>query len=306
MTHRFGWAAAAIAATMVFSGCQKSGPTGASAEDFRRGEEAWRAAREAEIKGPESWLTIVGLSWLEEGENVFGTDASNAIVLPAGSAPPWAGKIVKKNEEFILRAEPGVALMVNGRPLTESTIRDEGRGIPDVIGLGRLTFWIIKRDARYGIRLRDPESAPRKAFTGIEYYPPAPEFRITGTFRPLPEPKAIRVEAKIVGTAEMTAVGTVAFRFQDRDYEIEAWKGEIEGTIHFVLGDPTNGEATYGGGRFLDAPLLEGGRVDLNFNRLTNPPCAFSAFATCPLPPKANRLPFRIEAGEKAYAGPGH
>jgi hypothetical protein len=104
----------------------------------------------------------------------------------------------------------------------------------------------------------------------------------------------------------MTAVGRVTFAFKGEKYEIEAWQGETAGTIHFVLGDSTNGQETYGGGRFLDAPLLDGGKVDLNLNRLYNPPCVFSAYATCPFPPPSNRLPFRVEAGEKMYHSAGH
>lgn len=296
--------AAAVLVLALLAGC-KAGPTSPDG-DFLKGEEAWRAARDAEVRGPESWLTIAGLFWLAEGENSFGTAASNALVLPEGSAPATAGVFVMDKGAFSVRAAAGVDLTVNGKPAESAVLRDEGRGEPDVVGLGRLKMWIIKRDDRYGVRLRDSGAAALRSFTGLEFFPASPDYRLEGEFRPLAKPETIRVEAKIVGTAEMVAVGTVAFRFRGRDYEIEAWQGETEGTIHFVLGDPTNGKETYGGGRFLDSPLLEGGKVDLNFNRLYNPPCVFSAFATCPYPPPANRMPFRIEAGEKMVAGLNH
>jgi len=289
---------------VVFAAGCRSRPAGTEAR-FAAAEEAWRAARDVELKGPESWLTVAGLFWLDEGDNAFGSDPSNGIVLPSPAAAR-AGVLIMSAGGFSVRAEPGAGLTVNGAAVESAPIRDEGRGKPDVLGVGDLTFWIIKRDLRYAVRLRDPKAEPRRAFTRIEYYPASPEYRVEGEFRSLPKPTAVRVEAKIVGTAEMTAVGRITFSFRGRDYEVEAWEGETEGTVHLVLGDETNGRETYGGGRFLDAPLLDGGRVELNFNRLYNPPCVFSAYATCPLPPPQNRLPFRVEAGEKMYAGAGH
>ncbi len=278
----------------------------AKISSFLAAEDEWRAERDRELRSPDSWLTIAGLFWLKEGENAFGTAPSNAIVLPPGSAPERAGIFNLDEGVISVEAAAGASLKVNGKSAEKTVLKDETQGVADVVGCGRLSLWIIKRDTRYAVRLRDPDHPAFKAFTKLDYFPASAEYRITGEFRPLSKPEAIRVEAKIVGTTEMTAVGRVLFAFRGEKYEVEAWRGEIEGTIHLVLGDSTNGRETYGGGRFLDAALLEGGKADLNFNRLYNPPCVFSSFATCPLPPRGNRLPFRVEAGEKMYYGAGH
>ena len=299
-----GWIFIGLLAVGLSTGC-KTGPAQPEA-GFLAAEESWRADRDRELRAKDSWLTIAGLFWLSEGENTFGTAASNAIVLPAGSASEKAGIFILNKGVFSVKALPGVLLTVNGRPAETAVLKDESQGKVDVVGLKSLWMWIIKRDLRFAIRLRDTNHPALKSFTKLEYFPASAEFRITGEFHPFPKPEVIRVEAKIVGTTEMTAVGRVTFVFKSEKYEIEAWQGETAGTIHFVLGDTTNGQETYDGGRFLDSPLLDGGKIDLNFNRLYNPPCVFSAYATCPFPPPSNRLPFRVEAGEKMYHGAGH
>jgi len=234
-----GWIFIGLLAVGLSTGC-KTGPAQPEA-GFLAAEESWRADRDRELRAKDSWLTIAGLFWLSEGENTFGTAASNAIVLPAGSASEKAGIFILNKGVFSVKALPGVLLTVNGRPAETAVLKDESQGKVDVVGLKSLWMWIIKRDLRFAIRLRDTNHPALKSFTKLEYFPASAEFRITGEFHPFPKPEVIRVEAKIVGTTEMTAVGRVTFVFKSEKYEIEAWQGETAGTIHFVLGDTTNG-----------------------------------------------------------------
>jgi len=271
-------------------------------QEFVKAEMEWRAQRDRRMREPTSWLTIAGLFWLEEGENSFGTSSSNKIVLPQGSAPSDAGKFVFTEGKVEVIANEGTILKVNGQEVKDMVIKGDDAGKPDVVELGDLRMWVIKRGNRYAIRLRDLNAAPFKNYKGLEFFPPKKEYKIVADFIPYSPAKKISV-ATIIGTVEeMESPGYVKFRFKGKEYTLDAFSGNKDNTmLFFVFSDETSGEETYGGGRFMVSAVLEGGKVDLNFNRAYNPPCAYTPYATCPLPPKQNRLKFRVEAGEKKY-----
>jgi len=266
-------------------------------------EAAWRAGRDREMRSEESWLTISGLFWLDEGENTFGSSSSNRIELPTGSAHSLCGKFIRKGAKITVEAAPGVALLCRRKQVARMELRAGDSTSPDTLALGDFRMWVIRRGDRYAVRLRDLKAQAFKDYSGLDYFPPSTVFRIEAGFVPYSVPKSVKVEAKIVKQSELVSPGTLNFFWDGREYEFIAFDDEERGTYFLVFGDETNGMETYDGGRFLDFKIEPSNKVVLNFNRAYNPPCAFSDYATCPLPPAQNRFPFRLETGEKKYNG---
>jgi uncharacterized protein (DUF1684 family) len=177
---------------------------------------------------------------------------------------------------------------------------DAGGG-QDVIELGELRMWVIERGGRFAIRLRDFNAARYKNYKGLKFYRPREELRVKAEYVPFEIPKILKL-ATMVGTeAEMISPGYLTFRLDGRDLRLDVFGEPESNELFIILRDETSGDETYGACRYMTASLLEDGAVDLNFNRAHNPPCAYTPYATCPLPPPQNELPVRIEAGEKRY-----
>jgi uncharacterized protein (DUF1684 family) len=264
--------------------------------------QTWRESRESRLKADGGWLTVVGLYWLEDGESSFGTDPSCDIRLPGGSAPGIAGVFIHANGSTTVRLEPGVQATVDGEPITKIELRSDETGPPSVLALGDLTMYVIRRGDRDGIRLKDMNSKFRKEFTGLRWYTVQPAYRIEARFVPYEPPKEIPIPT-VLGTIEpMIGPGYVAFSLGGEEMRLDPVLEDPESDqLFFIFSDLTNGNETYPSGRFLKSALPEGGTVVLDFNRAYNPPCAFTPYATCPLPPKQNRLSIPIEAGELNY-----
>ena len=246
-----------------------------SASPFETEIAAWRRGREAALTADGGWLTVTGRFWLREGDNRFGRAASNDIVLPDG--PPQAGTFTLYDDKVTLKME-GVARTV--RP-----------GSADEFRVGRLGLSVFGAAGSYSVRMKDPQSRIRRDFHGIEYYPVRDEYRVTAQFFPAPR----RI-------ADSVSPGYLVFRLLGRELRLYPTMEQPNAKVLLVVfRDLTTGRETYGGGRFLDIGLPHDGAVVLDFNRAYNPPCAFTPFVSCPLPPRQNRLPVRIEAGEKKY-----
>jgi uncharacterized protein (DUF1684 family) len=261
----------------------------------------WREKREARLRADDGWLAVAGLYWLEPGISRFGADPDGEIVFPAGSAPAIAGTLEHRDRKTVLRAAPGVAMVVNGAPLTTSKeLRPDTSGEPDVVKMGRLTFFLIERGGKVGLRLRDLERPQRKAFKGLSWFPVREELRITTRLVPHAQRKTVPVPNVLGQEVPMESPGKAVFTVNGKTVELDALLEEPgSDSLFFVFSDATSGKATYPGGRFLYTPLPVDGKVVLDFNRAYSPPCAFTDFATCPLPPPQNRLQVAIEAGEK-------
>lgn len=276
----------------------------APASDLRREVEDFRRAREARLAAEGGWLSVVGLDWLSEGENPFGSAPGTPVLLPAGKAPARAGVLVLAGGRVTLRPEPGVALTLDGAPATERVLRTDADGRPDVLRLGPLAFHVIKRGERFAVRLKDADSAARRAFKGVPAYPVREAMRVVGTFEPFDPPRELAI-ATVLGTTEpMRSPGRVRFRLGGRTLTLDPVREEGSEELFFIFKDRTSGRGTYPAGRFLYAAPPRDGKVVLDFNRAVNPPCAFTDFATCPLPPRQNHLPVAVRAGEKAYGHP--
>jgi uncharacterized protein (DUF1684 family) len=278
-----------------------SGATGAD-EAYRADIQAWRERREASLKADGGWLSVAGLFWLKEGPNRFGTDPKGDIVLPSGSAPARAGVFDFAAGRITVTFEKEVEATLEGRPVTRAELRSDGSGSPDVVTLGRLTMYVIQRGARYGIRLKDRESPLRKEFTGLRWYELKEDYRVSARYVTYPEPKLVKVP-NILGESEpMPSPGYAVFEREGKEVRLEGVFEEKDARqLFFIIRDQTSGKETYPAGRFLYADLPKDGRIVLDFNKAYNPPCAFTPYATCPLPPPQNWVPVRIEAGELDY-----
>jgi uncharacterized protein len=263
----------------------------------------WRAEREAKLKADDGWLTVAGLYWLKEGVNTVGTAADNAIVLPAGSAPARVGAFELCAGKTIFRAVAGVNVTVNGQTVQEIEVNPDEVKQPDVLKLNDLTFLLLKRGERYAIRLKDKNARARQEFTGLRWYPGDDAYRVTAKFVPYEQPKEVNI-VNILGDIEkMKSPGYVVFTLSGQELSLEPVTSGGD-KLFFIFRDLTSGQTTYKPGRFLYAAAPKDGQVVLDFNQAINPPCAFTAFATCPLPPKRNHLPVAIAAGEQTYHGP--
>lgn len=261
------------------------------AQDYVEGVQAWRAERESNLQAEDGWLAVAGLFWLEEGVNTFGTAAENDFVFPEGSVEDQAGEFEFRNGKVTMRLLDAPTEAVEMRPDTAEN--------PTEIKHGRVSFYVIQRGDRFGIRLIDPESEFRQHFTGLNWYPVREEFKITARFQAFETPHTLTVPSVIGGTQEYSSPGILEFELNGRTLRLEPAESEDE--LFLVFRDTTAGDTTYAGGRFLYTSLPENGVVELDFNKAYNPPCVFTPYATCPLPPPQNRLDVPIEAGEKSY-----
>jgi uncharacterized protein len=270
-----------------------------SAPSYQAEIEQWRHEREARLKSDGGWLTVAGLFWLKEGENTVGAGQSNAIVLPKGSAPESVGIFEFHHDHTQFQAAPGVLILLNGKPATSATLKPDTSEAPDMIQVGDLTMFVIQRGQRFGIRLKDKNSEMRKAFTGLKFFPPDPRYRVKAKFVPYHPPKMIPIPNILGETEEEASPGYVEFTLNGHACRLDPVTED--NTLFFIFKDLTSSKETYPSGRFLNTPMPENGEVTLDFNKAYNPPCAFTPYATCPLPPKQNQLAIRIEAGELRY-----
>jgi hypothetical protein len=272
---------------------------------YRDEVDEWHREREERLRADGGWLSVAGLYWLKEGENSFGTATDNAVILPPGTAPAHVGSFRLADGAVSVTADPAAGVTHDGEPVTEMELATDAEGEPTELVLGSLTFFPIQRVEQIGIRLRDDERTERREFTGIERFPVDPAWRIAARFDPYREPKAIKIP-NILGTEfDDFAPGVLRFEVAGQVVTLEPTGDPAEG-FFVVFGDTTNGKETYGGGRFLTVEPPEDGVAILDFNRAYDPPCVFTPYATCPLPPRQNKLPVAIEAGEKMYGHGGH
>ena len=274
------------------------------AASYEQELEQWKAKRLASLKGEDGWLTLIGLFWLKEGENRFGSDPTNEIVLPDGKAPALAGTVRLAAGKVTLDAKPDAGITSKGQPVTTLELKsDDDEGGPTALEMGTLSFHVVKRGERLGLRVKDRENPARAEFKGTDYYPADRKWVVNARFEPYQPPKQVPILNVLGMETEETSPGTLAFEVDGRPYRLEALKEKGEEQFFIIFADQTSGKETYGAGRYLYAdPPGADGVVRLDFNRAYSPPCAFTKYATCPLPPPQNRLPLRVEAGER-YLG---
>lgn len=260
-----------------------------------------RKQREEQLLADRGWLTVAGLFWLQEGENTIGAAPHNTVVLAGDHIPSWAGHIVVDKGQIRLRTAPTVQVEHNGVLVTELIMHHDMSGQADYVTLANFTMLILKRGARYGVRLFDATSPARQNFPGLQWYPVDPALCLVAHYEPHEPSRTLAIDNVVGDTQDSSNPGAVYFTIAGQEYHLEA---EGRGNnLFFNFRDLTNGETTYPAGRFLYTDVPLNGKVTLDFNQATNPYCAYTPYATCPLPPTQNRLPVRIEAGEMRYVG---
>lgn len=276
--------------------------TFAQTSSFEGETRKWREQRNEELRAANGWLAVVGLFWLQEGSNSFGAGKRMNIVLPAGSAPAHVGTLELANGVVTLRVADGVNVTdIGGNPLQNYVMRFDGGDQPAAFLVGSLNLSVIKRGNRYGLRVRDKNSQALREFKGLEWFPAQESYRVTATFTPYDQPKEIMIANVIGDQLRMKSPGVLTFDLNGATHRLLPVVEDGEDQFFIIFRDQTAGKTTYGAGRFLYADLPKEGKVILDFNRAENPPCAFTPFATCPLPPRANFLSIPIPAGERAF-----
>ena len=268
--------------------------------DFQKTESDWRAHREASLKSPNGWLSVAGLYWFHDRALTAGSDPKSDIVLPA-SAPRHIGTFRLQGKALVMEPVAGAGVLINGKAATRTVLKPDTNDHPDIITAGKVTLMAIDRVGNLGLRLRDPDAATRRGFVGCSWFPASEKWRIEAKWVPATAPKKLHI-VNILGMAdEEDSPGYAEFTIAGKTLRLQAL--DDDGDLSFLFRDETSGKATYPPGRFLDAAKPKDGKVILDFNQAYNPPCAFTAYATCPLPPRDNILTVAIEAGEKKYAG---
>jgi len=285
------------------------GAAGAHEPDaYQASVEQWRTGRMERLRDPNGWLTLVGLHWLEPGWQSVGSASSNDIELAVG--PQRLGRIgiFDGAAHFQPAGHAGVVVehaekRMDGKT-TSYVLAPDSAKQQSVVRIGAANFVVIERSGRMGLRVKDPQAATRTSFTSIDQYPIDAGWRFDAVFVPHPAGKTIDI-ASVINTIEpMANPGAVVFKKDGKDFRLEA-VDEGDGQLFLIFADRTNRKETYGPGRFLYADKPVGNRTVVDFNRAYNPPCAFNAYSTCPLPPPENRLDLAVTAGEKKYVGAG-
>jgi len=268
-------------------------------ETYEKDIEAWRKEREERLRREDSWLTLAGLYWLQEGENSIETDPASNIALPIGSARDSVGIIDFHDGKAVLRVTGNEPVLVDDAPTKTAVLRDDAaQAGPSLVKIGAITFFVIKRGDQYGVRVRDANSPERQSFTGRKWFDINVDYRLRAKFVPHDPVRNISVVNTVGLLTPMDNPGYVEFSLHGQELRLEAFS-EDDGELWFIFKDATSGKSTYGAGRYLIARLADDDSVDLDFNKTYNPPCVFTKYATCPLPPNENVLPIAIEAGEK-------
>lgn len=282
---------------------------------YRAELEEWQAQRQAGMSDPEGWRALVGLDWLRPGETTVGRAEDNDLVLPTKNAPAHLGTFIVQDTHTVedpevrFRPAEGVEVRVGGEPVTEEIrLATDMEESTTVLEAGSLTLHVIEREDENGVRLalrsRDREHPRLAEPPELSFYPIDPTWRLEARFEPYDPPRPIPIVNVLGMVAEVPSPGALVFRKNGTEHRIDVLDGGEE-QLFLIFGDRTNGKTTYGAGRYLYAARPGAGealgdhRVVLDFNRAYNPPCAFTTFATCPLPPRQNKLKLAVTAGER-------
>ena len=273
-------------------------------DNYRQELQAWRERRDMNLRGDNSWLTVAGFILLKPGKNTFGAGPLNDIVLPEGADARTGVLELDRRRVHLIAKTP---ITVNGTPATAAEIKPAAADRPaDRVTLGSVSFFLMLSGDRVAVRLRDQNSALRKTFTGLKWFPPNGAFKVTAQFEPYSRPRTVKVPNVLGDLDPFLATGLVAFSLDGKPYKLEVYDlGGGSEPLFIVFKDLTSGHETYPAARFLNAARPNAkGQTALDFNKAYNPPCAYNPYTTCPLPSAQNRLNVRIGAGELDYHRP--
>ena len=262
--------------------------------------EKWRIDQESDLKKDDGWLTVAGLFWLKDGSNTVGAGQAFDIRLTDNFKQGKFGEINFHDGAATLKVENGVEAQSDGKKISTIELVSDEKGKPTKIQTGSQTFYLIKREDRFGIRLKDNNSDARRTFKGLRWYPIDESYKVTARFEAFDSSREVKVPNVLGGNFKMKSPGILKFSLNEKEYSLQPVV-EDDDKLFIIFSDASNLTDTYTGGRFLYADKPVNGQVVLDFNQAVNPPCAFTHFATCPLPPSQNDLPVAVKAGEKRY-----
>jgi len=296
--HKFSSSVLLISAVILLFGCNSSTPVITDEASYIKSVEEWQVQRLERLKSKNGWLNLAGLFWLEEGENSFGSGPENDIIFPE-KADSFSGTLVLNSGSVSIRVAEGTAITVKDSLITKMELADDHTDNTTHLQQGDLAWNIIKRGDRYGIRLRDHRHPRIDELDHIPSYPVNTNYVVEAILEPFSEPKTITVATPVEGfTESYECPGILNFKINGEELNLHPFSS---GNGYFlVIADETTGLDTYGAGRFMYTVPDSTGRIILDFNKAYNPPCAFSPFATCPMPPRENFMSAAIEAGEKS------
>ena len=267
-------------------------------DPYHRETEEWRRSADENLKKENGWLALAGLFWLDEGDNSFGRDPSNEFVIPSDFAPDRVGVFNLRKGQVSLQILEGVSVQIDGEDVKEAILMPDVSGSPTLISLGHLTFILIEREDGLGIRYWDNQRQERIDFPGRKWYSIQKEFLVSGSYQPFDEDLELVMSRKNGSDFHDQAQGQVIFQLDGKEC-LSDRRRQNAGSLFTIFLDQSSGKDSYGSGRYLVIDSPEKKIVEIDFNRAYNPPCVFTDFATCPLPPHQNRLDIAILAGER-------
>src|SRR2546421_6928161 len=268
--------------------------------DYVKEIEKWRTDREMNLKKETGWLTVAGLFWLKEGINTIGAGEKFDVRLTDNFKQGKFGEIAFKDGKAALKVEKGVEAQTDGRSISTIDLVSDEKGKPTEIRTGTQIFFLIKREERFGIRLKDSNSEARRNFKGLHWFPIDESYKVAARFEAFPEPKEISVPNVLGGNFKMKSPGALKFSLKGKEYALQP-VDEGDGMLFIIFRDKSSENETYKSGRFLYADKPVNGEAVVDFNKAEDPPGAFTPYATCSLPPPGNSLDAEIKAGEKRY-----
>ena len=310
-TQGLNYRARRLKAVLVMLAISLAGSARAQDGGWQKENTDWRAQHAAELQKPDGWLALAGLEWLEPGDNSFGSAKDNKIHLPS-SGPAHMGVLHLDGETITLNPPAGgfpAGFLIDGKPVQAQALHtdpDHDKNNPHLT-IGTLNMYVIQRGERFALRIKDAKSAALTGFHGLKWYGPNEAYRVTAHWTPYSPHKTFTI-ATLIGTSYPAQIpGGAEFTLHGKTYQLDPiLEDPAAAKLFFVLRDTTSATKTYGACRFLytgfpDQGLDKSGQLVLDFNRLENPPCAYTPYATCPLPPKQNRLPIPLPVGEQRY-----
>ena len=259
----------------------------------------WRQKRNARLASDFGWLSLVGLEWLQEGENRVGSAEGNAIRLSGG--PDYWGSVFLEDDKLRFIRADNKSVMVDDAYVNEVQMVPDIEGSPTVVQSGTIRFYPIFRES-YALRIKDSQAPVRVDFKGTSNFDIQRDWRIEGRFIPAEEGETVEI-GNVLGQLIPSPVhGRFEFERDGKTYRMVAAGDEYSESLEFMFADRSNGRGTYAAGRFVHSDgLPENGRLVVDFNKTYNPPCAFNDYSTCPLPLQENRLNLEVTAGEKDF-----
>lgn len=268
-------------------------------ENYQQAIEAWRASRHERLAQADGWLTLVGLEWLEDGENRIGSAADNDIQLSGGPAH-WGSVVLQKNRLYFKSTDPD-KVKIDGEPLRYAELIPDTEGEATVVASGTLSLNVIFRES-YALRIKDSQAKALQNFKGVDNYPIDATWRIDGRFTRAAEGTVLEITNVLGQVSESPVFGIFEFDKDGKTYSLLSLGTDESENLWFIFADRTTGHETYGAGRYLYSDgMPENGRLTVDFNKAYNPPCAFNPYSTCPIPPQRNRMDVPVPAGEKDF-----